>query len=267
LVSFIGGDSLAEAKNILEQSSAIHFEQPEQAVRLLKNSDRFRQAQKGLKPYKRHKTGSAEKKNIQKDYLDSFRLLERFDIPTVNTIAVENKKDLAKLAYPIVIKGAGPNIIHKTDKQFIVLNITDKKKAEQVWNSFQKSLGKGDYCVAQPMISSGIEMLLGFKRDEKFGPLITVGAGGIYTEIMRDVQLEVDDVDMPRAKEMIKKLRIYPLLQGARGKEGYDIKGLAETIVKTAKLARRHPEIFELDINPLFVTKEGVKAGDVRIII
>jgi acetyltransferase len=267
LASFIGGSSLAGAKSILKQSPVIHFDQPGQAARLLKNLDRFCQVQKRLKPYNYHKVERAEKKGVQKDYLDSFRLLEQFNIPTVNTMAVESKRDLGKLAYPIALKGVGPNIIHKTDKQFIALNLTDKKEAERVWKEFQKSFMEGDYCVVQSMVSNGMEVLLGFKRDEKFGPLITVGAGGIYTEIMQDVQLETDDVDMSLAKEMIKKLRIYPLLQGARGKEEYDIKGLAKTIVKTAKLARQHPEIFELDINPLFVTKEGVKAGDVRIII
>jgi acetyltransferase len=266
LASFIGGESLVKAKKILEKSSVIHFEQPEQAARLLKNSKLFHQTQKNLKPYKYRKTEQIEKKNIQKDYMDSFRLLNDFGIPTVDSVAVKSEKDLAKISYPIALKAVGPGIIHKTDKEFIALNIADKKEAKKVWKGFQASLGKDDYCVVQPMISSGVEVLLGFKRDEKFGPLLTVGAGGIYTEIMKDVQLEVDDVDMSRAKEMIKKLRIYPLLQGARGGEKADIKELAKTIVKTAELARKHPEIFELDINPLFVSPEGVWATDVRVI-
>ncbi|MFW5888542.1 MAG: acetate--CoA ligase family protein, partial [Patescibacteria group bacterium] len=232
LASFIGGPSLNSAKDILRKSAVVHFEQPERAVRSLKNLNNFYSLQKGSKPYKYRNTPQFKKKNIQKDYIDSLRLLEQFNIPIVNTSVVENKKDLAGLSYPIALKGAGPNIIHKTDKELIALNIPNKKEAERIWKNFQRSLEKDDYCVAQPMISSGVEILLGFKRDEKFGPLLTVGAGGIYAEIMKDVQLEVDDVDMSRAKEMIKKLRIYPLLQGARGGEKGDIKELAKTIVK-----------------------------------
>jgi len=109
-------------------------------------------------------------------------------------------------------------------------------------------------------------MLVGFNRDRKFGPIIMVGTGGIYTETFKDVVTEVEDVNMGRARNMIKKLLTYPLLKGERGEEKVDIEELARTIVKVARLARKNPHIFELDINPLFVSPEGVWAADVRVI-
>ena len=266
LSSFIGGGSMKEAKRIIENSSAIHFDHPVQAVRMLHKLKDFRRKQKEIKPYKGPSLVKGEKKGEQKDYVESMELLKKEGVPTVKTVPVHQKKDLEGLSYPIVLKAVGPSIVHKTDEELLAPGIKDKKSAWNIWKRFSKKMGEEDHCVAQPMVKKGKEMLLGFERDSKFGPLIMLGMGGIYTEIFRDVSLEVDDVTKTRAKKMIQQLRSYPLLQGSRGEEGVDISALADTVVKVARLSKKHPEIFELDINPLFAGPGGVQAADVRII-
>ncbi|HMB65423.1 MAG TPA: acetate--CoA ligase family protein, partial [Patescibacteria group bacterium] len=266
LTSFIGGSSLSEARKILEKSSALHYEYPVQAIRNLSKLNRFRCLQYNLKPYTSPSIPAKEPKQQQKDYIESLNLLKEYRIPVVETFVIHHHKDLDSLSYPIVLKAVGPDIVHKTDKKFIVLNIANKTRAKAVRKEFQENMGENDYCVAQSMVSDGTEMLVGFKRDEKFGTIIMAGAGGIYTEILEDVQTEVDDVNTNRAKQMVQNLRIYPLLRGARSNKKLAVPQVVQAIVNIARLARENPQISELDINPLFVTQEGVKAGDVRII-
>jgi acetyltransferase len=116
------------------------------------------------------------------------------------------------------------------------------------------------------MSIGGAEIIVGFKRDLHFGPILMVGAGGIYAEIWQDVQLEVEDLTRERSLAMIKKLKIYPVLTGTRGQKASDVSALADVIVNVARLARENLDIKELDINPIFVKKNGVIAVDVRII-
>ena len=93
-----------------------------------------------------------------------------------------------------------------------------------------------------------------------------IGWGGVKAELIKDIAYSTDDLSFSEAKNIIKKLKIYQLLSGYRGKAGYDINSLAKAMQSVAKLAKEIPSIKELDINPLFVEKKGVKAGDVRII-
>jgi acyl-CoA synthetase (NDP forming) len=94
-----------------------------------------------------------------------------------------------------------------------------------------------------------------------------IGLGGIYTEVFKEVKLATSDLDLKAARELIAGLKIYPILSGARGQKKYDLKGLARALVSLARLANEHPEIKEMDINPLFVGEKKVLASDVRIII
>ena len=96
--------------------------------------------------------------------------------------------------------------------------------------------------------------------------MVMIGMGGIYAEVFKDFQIEVDDIDADRAEAIINKLKMHPILAGARGQSGYDIKAVSKLLVNLAKLARDNQKIKELDINPLFVLEDGVQAVDIRII-
>ena len=110
------------------------------------------------------------------------------------------------------------------------------------------------------------EVLVGLSRDPQFGPVIAFGLGGIYTEVLRDVALRVAPVDRAEADAMIRSLRAFPILAGARGQQPCDLDALADLLVRVSELPFRYPEIAELDLNPVFAGPDGAVAGDVRII-
>lgn len=272
--SFIGGASLTRAKEIFVKGGIVNFDFPNEAVRVMGLLINYYNSGRKAKIYPvtkkkdkvarlRLSSGAAK----QMDYLESIKLLEKYKINAAKTVKVMKEGDLEGLKYPIAMKVSGENLIHKSEAGAIALNIKDKFTASEQLEKFASLLkDKSNFCLAQEMVAHGTEMILGFKRDQSFGPMILVGAGGIYAEIMKDSQLEVADVDYNRAVKMVEKLKIYPILNGARGKEKADIKSLAQAIVKMAQIAKEHPEITEMDINPLFVNKQGAVAADVRII-
>ena len=114
--------------------------------------------------------------------------------------------------------------------------------------------------------AAGTEVLVGLKKDPQFGPVIACGAGGIYTEVLRDVSRELVPVDPGIVEEMLRSLKIYPLLKGARGREGVDLRGLGEILERVSYLATRVPQISELDINPVMAAPDGCLAVDARIV-
>ena len=267
LSCFLGGEAVQEAKDYLnKQPEIVNFDYPGQVSFCLAKWREYREKSKALKPFQalnKEKEG-IKPKNKSWDYLDSFKLLQKYKIPVLKTEKVTGKKDLEKLRYPLVVKRVGPEIIHKTDKKGIILGIQNKAEALKALKTLEKRFKSG-YSVAQSQ-ESGQEILLGFKRDPSFGPLIMVGLGGIYTEIFKDIRIEVGDLSLERARKMIKNLRVYPLLKGARGEKGYDLKALEKALLSLATLARENPEISELDINPFFLQEKRGLAGDVRVI-
>ncbi len=265
--SFIGGKSLDKAKEILNNNNIPCFDYPGQAINAISFYLKGFNFEK--KPYLPAKKISNIYSNevIQEDYIKGLKLLKKYNIPIVQTKKINNIKELKGIKYPAVLKLVGKKIIHKTDQNLIKLNLKNYSEAKEAFKKFNKFLkDNSNYCVSQEMKKEGEELIVGFKRDDSFGPIIIVGTGGIYTEFFKDIQREVSDVDIKRAKEMIKNLKIYPILKGARGKFALDIQALANTIVKVARIARENPEIKELDINPLFINKKGVVAADARVI-
>lgn len=266
MTSFIGGGSLSEAKEELKKGKTAYFDYPNQAIFSLAKYAEYKREAEGLRPYKYSAEKEVEGEEKHWDFLESLDLLQKYDIPTAPTETIEKDKDLKHLDYPITLKMVGREIVHKTEEKAVAVGLNSEKEARAAFKDLQKRFSGKGYCVAQPFLSSGVEMILGFKRDESFGAVVMVGWGGIYTEVLKDIETEADDVCKTRAKRAIERLRVYPLLKGTRGEKGYSIDGLAEAMVGLGRLARREQAIQELDINPLFVQEGGCAAADVRII-
>jgi len=270
ITSFVGGNSLDKANRLLKENNIPVFGSPEEAVRAFAKVVEHRKRLKTLKPYNSDgiKVGRVVKDD---DYLKSLRLLKKYKIDIVKTIKYA-KPSAVSFKYPVVVKVVGPKFLHKTDKQAVITDINNRSELIKVVGQLEKSHRKefkdlNNYIVVQPQIDEAQELILGFKRDSSFGAILMVGLGGIYAEVFKEVNMSLSDLDLKQAKELLKSLKIYPILKGARGKEGYDINNLAKAIVNLARLANEHPEIKELDINPVFVQRKKVLAGDVRIIL
>lgn len=265
--SFLGEVAIAKAKDFLTDNNVPAFNYPERAIRAIKKLADRQLTLKTLKPYyqKQFPLGHAKS-----DYLYLFNLLNKYKFPIVKTFKYQN---LSKtISYPVVLKAVGPDFLHKTDKGAIMLNLENRQVLDKAAANFSKNNKKvlsnpDNYLVVQPQVKGALEIILGFKRDASFGPLILVGIGGIYAEIFKEFRTVIADLDKSRANEFIKSLPFYPILNGARGGKKYNIKQLTNILVALSKLANEHPEIKEFDINPLFIKEDGALAGDVRAII
>jgi len=270
MTSFVGGEAVASARDFLEKNNIPTFEYPEEAVRSFKKLVAYKKSLKTIRPYQLPKA-KTKKAITDMDYLKSLAVLREYNIPIVKTVKYEAAK-VESYKYPVVLKITGPDFLHKSDKNAVIVNIKNETALRKTVSVLEKQnkkvlANKQNYFIVQEQASHFQEIILGFKRDVSFGPIMMVGLGGIYTEVFKEIRLAISDLDFKSALEAITDLRIYPILNGARGQKKYDVKSLAKALVNLCHLANEHPEIKELDINPLFIFEDGCQASDVRIII
>jgi acyl-CoA synthetase (NDP forming) len=124
------------------------------------------------------------------------------------------------------------------------------------------------YSVERPAaVSEGIELIVGARRDPRFGPVLLVGAGGLYAEVVGDVAVALAPASEAAAEALLRSLRIVPLLDGARGRAPVDVRAAARAAAVLSRVAAEHPEIAEVEVNPLLVTPEGALGLDARIVL
>jgi hypothetical protein len=120
---------------------------------------------------------------------------------------------------------------------------------------------------AMAPLARGLELIVGAKRDPRFGPILLVGAGGLYAEIVKDVAVALAPVTEAGAEALLRSLRVAPLLDGARGKPAVDVAATAAAAAALSRVAAEHPEILEIEINPLLALPDGVLGLDARIVL
>jgi acetate---CoA ligase (ADP-forming) len=180
-----------------------------------------------------------------------------------------------EIGYPVVLKIASPDILHKTDIGGIRLN---NESASDVRDAFDlltfralRYMPNAEIwgCLVQQQVRGGKEVIVGMNRDPQFGPLVMFGLGGIYVEVLKDVAFRIAPFSREEAREMVSEIRSFNLLRGVRGEARADIEAVLTTILTVSQLVTDFPEIVELDINPLSVFEEGrgVKAIDMRILL
>ena len=209
--------------------------------------------------------------------VESKEVLQGAGIPVIETKLVRTKQEAmtlsTSLGFPVAMKVASPDIIHKSDAGGVKLGLAN---ATQVGNAYSDIMStiKQRFPQAevhgvslQKMAPPGIEVIIGISQDAQFGPVIMFGLGGVLVEVLKDVSFRIVPLSRRDAREMIREIKGYPLLQGYRGQEPADIPCLEEMIVKVSELAEKHPQIKELDLNPVFAYRDGAVAVDARIIL
>lgn len=166
-----------------------------------------------------------------------------------------------------VLKAGG--LLHKSDEGGVVLGLTEPEEVEHAASQLLDRLGSRALPLHVQEQLDGVEVLVGVRRDRALGTVVVVGAGGVFTEILRDVSRALVPIDAVQARALVDQLRIRPLLAGARGTPHSDVDALVELIVAVSRLAEGHDELVELDLNPVLVGAqgEGVVAVDVRILV
>jgi succinyl-CoA synthetase beta subunit len=166
--------------------------------------------------------------------------------------------------YPLVLKIVSPDIAHKTEVGGVVIGVKDDAQLAREYDALLSRVAahapkaRIDGVLVAQMAQGGTELILGSKNDPVFGPVVMVGLGGIYAEVMNDVALETAPVDEAQALAMLRSLKTFPLLDGARGRQKADVEAAAAAIAALSRFAAAHADsVAEIDVNPLLVQDAG----------
>jgi acyl-CoA synthetase (NDP forming) len=208
--------------------------------------------------------------------VESKNLLKQAGIPVIETRLAKTRKEAIaisrQLGFPVVLKVASADIVHKTEAGGVKLELRTARQVDQAYTDimqtasekYPRALVSG--VSVQKMARPGVEVIIGMTRDAQFGPVIMFGLGGILVEVLKDVSFRVVPLTRRDAREMIGEIKGYPLLEGYRGGEAVDIAKLEDMLLRVSDLVEQNPGIQELDLNPVFAYSDGVVVVDARII-
>jgi acyl-CoA synthetase (NDP forming) len=181
------------------------------------------------------------------------------------TSAAQAMQAAGELGYPLVLKALGQ--LHKSDGGGVALAIADDGQLARTYDDFAGRLA-ATRCSLERMapLADGLELLIGARWDPRFGPVVLAGSGGIYADVLRDTTVALAPVTEAHARTMLKELRCAPLLRGARGRSPLDVAAAAAALAALSRVAATHPELAELEINPLLVLPDGALALDARAV-
>ena len=294
MTSWLGGAAMHEGIQILNQNGISNYPAPEQAIRAFMTLSDYSENQQILYETPREVPVSFQydRNELRQKYLtqvfpkakvlnedDSKMLVNDYGIDTTHPTPAATEDEAVKIAeekgYPVVLKIYSPDIIHKSDVGGVALNIENEEMVRATFRNMVKTAvekrpeAKIEGITVQKMVDTrdGIELIVGTKKDPVFGTVMLVGMGGTTAELFKDQRLEFPPLNEHLARQMLRSLKIYPLLKGWRGDAPKNIDKLIEVLIRMSYLAADYPEIEELDINPLIVTPKDVIALDARIVV
>ncbi len=177
------------------------------------------------------------------------------------------------IGFPVVLKIVSEDIIHKSDAGGVKVNLKTKEEVKEAYNQILENAKqyKPDAKIAgvlvQEMAPQSTEVIIGSVKDPQFGPTIMFGLGGIFVELLKDVTFRIAPITERDAREMISGVKAYPLLNGYRNTPRADIEAIVQLLLAVSELITEHPEIKELDLNPIMAYEKGAKTVDARIIL
>jgi acetyl coenzyme A synthetase (ADP forming)-like protein len=188
---------------------------------------------------------------------------------------LEVVKYAEEIGYPVVLKIVSKDILHKSDAGGVALDLEDRDEVIDAYQAIMhncrlyKPRARIDGVEVSEMVQPGVELIVGARRDQTFGPIVMFGLGGIYVEVMKDVSFRAAPVNHHTVMSMLKQIRSYPLLLGVRGEGRKDIRRIIDTITKLATIIQKCQSISDIEINPLVVYEEGqgTRAVDARILV
>jgi acyl-CoA synthetase (NDP forming) len=206
---------------------------------------------------------------------DVFQVLDLYGIRLArwrSVATVEEAVEAARaIGYPVVLKAVAPDLVHKSDVGAVRVNLRDERDLTvalaEVKESVERSGHRIEGWLVQEMAKGGHEVIFGITTDPRYGPLLMFGLGGKYVEVFQDVRFGVLPLAPSDARDMVRGIRGFKLLEGVRGEPGADLELLAEILLRLGQLAQRHPRIRELDVNPFLAgpDRASARAVDARI--
>ena len=197
-------------------------------------------------------------------------LLELFGIPLVEERRASSVDEVAaaarELGYPVVLKAEAAGLVHKSDAGGVELGLTDEPALRAALSRMETRFADSTLSfLLQPQVAEGVELLVGASRVEGLGHSVAFGLGGVLVEVMRDVRFGLAPLTSSEAKHLVRSIRGFAILEGVRGREAVDLESLYDLLEKISGLVQAHPEIRELDLNPVIAGANGAIAVDARI--
>lgn len=287
---WMGGDAVAAGRQLLQQAGIPTFAYPETAARAFNHLQRFAALRRELAAPAPAATGEAPAaarlllarvsqagRTILSEY-ESKQLLALHQIPSVETRLAHTEGEAvevaASLGFPVVLKLHSHSITHKSDVGGVRLNLATAAAVRKAWHEIRNSViarGGPQHFLGvsvQPMITGdGREVILGSTLDPQFGPVIVFGAGGRFVEIFQDCAIGLPPLDGRLARGLMERTKIFAALRGVRGLAPGPLDELERLVVRFSQLVSVHPEIKEVDLNPLVILGDRFVALDARVIL
>ena len=196
-----------------------------------------------------------------------------YGLPLISTEVVPTPAEAAaaaaRLGSPVALKAVATGLVHKTDAGGVRLGVEGEADVLAAANEIRDAVTATGHeleaLIVQPMAAKGVELLLGVVHDPSFGPVLVCGAGGVAAELLGDVAVRITPLTDLDAHEMVRSLRTFPLLDGYRGAPKCDIPAIEDVLLRLSALVENHPEIAELDANPLLASPDGAVIVDARV--
>jgi len=222
-------------------------------------------------------TAARKEKRTSLTELESKQILREAGINTTEIRLASTKEEAIahsrEFGFPVVLKIVSPDILHKTDIGGVKLNLDNEADVDNAYDDIISAAKKHEPSASiqgvsvQPMVRPATEVIIGMNKDPQFGPVLMFGLGGILVEILKDVSFRIVPLTRRDAREMIREIKGYPILEGYRGQEPADIAILEELLLKVSEFVENRDEIKELDINPIFAYRDNALAIDARVIL
>ena len=284
---FMGRTRVRKAREMLMEAGVPCYAFPEAAVRSIEAMYEFylwknrpeptyaeveRDVERARRVIEEH-AGRNEPEIVE---FEAQEVLRAYGLPTPKTVLARSSDEAVaaaeEIGYPVVLKIASPDISHKSDVGGVKVNLKD---AGEVMHAFKDITARAQRmrqdayiagCLVQEMAPPGVkEVIIGFKRDEQFGPMLMFGLGGIYVEIMKDISFKLAPLSRRDAFEIVREIKSYMLLKGLKGEPPVNFAALEEVILTMSRLALDLPEVWEAEFNPVLVNHERAMVADVRM--
>jgi acetyltransferase len=290
LACVMGQASLGSGQEILSRGGVPRFPFPERAARALYAMKRYRGFQ--AEPLPEYEAFEVDRQQVTAAIesvrssgrvtmgdFESREILAAYRFQVPDTELAENAEQAVEIAnrlgYPVVLKVASPDILHKTDVGGVRVGLEDPQAVRDAFDLItyraERYVPEARLwgCLVQKMALPGLEVLIGMVRDPQFGPLVTFGLGGIYVEVLKDAAFRLAPFSRAEAEAMLGEIRATALLEGVRGQPPVDREALIDALLRVGQLVTDFPEIDELDINPFMVYEQGQggMALDMRLVL
>jgi len=289
LCCFMGKSHMEAGANLLKAAGIPCYQFPEQAVNSLEAMYRYGVRKSRPSPVMASVEG---RKDVVRKVIKEARaqgmteipeemsqdILKAYDLPAAKAALARTSDEAlalgSKIGYPVVCKVASPQITHKADAGAVAVGV---KNPEELRSAFLEITGHVKItrpdahvsgCIIQEQAPANMkEVVIGFRRDDHFGPLLHFGLNGIYIDVLGDISYRLAPVSINDARQLIREVDSYMLLKGVRGEPAANIEALEDIVIRLSQLAMDFPEIYEAELGPVLVNNERAVIADVRLML